>query len=116
MSDTDSAESRCGLCGRIVPAHLITLHHLRPRQKGGQAECRVPLCRPCHKQLHAVFGNADLARMYPTIQSLRSAPLLASFLKWIRRQKPDRVFRTATSDAHPRSKRLRQRERRRLRR
>jgi hypothetical protein len=105
----------CMLCGRVVPVHLITQHHLKPKQKGGKAEDRVPLCRPCHKQIHATFGNADLARSYADLDLLRQSPQLQPFLKWIRKQKPDRNFRTVTSNSHPRAKRARQQERRRRR-
>ena len=79
----------CELCGRTVPPHLITLHHLLPKQKGGKADHRVPLCKPCHKQIHAIFANTDLARMYTTLELLRQSPQLQQFLKWIRKQKPD---------------------------
>ena len=91
----------CALCQRKVPPRLITQHHLRPRQKGGKAEHRTPLCKPCHKQVHATFGNTDLARVYDSIDSLRESPLLKPFLKWIRKQSPDRNFRTMRSRAHP---------------
>src|SRR6185437_13704976 len=57
----------CTLCERSVPKRLITLHHLKPRQKGGKAEHRTPLCKPCHKQLHATFSNTDLAQLYDSI-------------------------------------------------
>jgi len=92
----------CALCQRKVPPQLITQHHLKPRQKGGKAEHRTPLCKPCHKQVHATFGNTDLARVYDSIESLREAPLLKPFLQWIRKQSPDRNFRTERSKAHPR--------------
>jgi hypothetical protein len=108
----DAAEARCSLCERDVPAGMITLHHLRPREKGGKAEHRAPLCRPCHKQLHAVFSNSDLARSLDSIERLRAAPQLQAFLRWIRKQKPDRNFRTVMSDNHPRGKRSRTRLRR----
>ena len=97
----------CELCQRNVPAALITQHHLRPKQKGGKAEHRTPLCKPCHKQVHATFANGDLAKSYADLDSLRQAPELQAFLKWIRKQKPDRNFRTVTSDAHPSAKRRR---------
>jgi hypothetical protein len=103
---------RCEMCGRLVPRRLITLHHLLPRQKGGKADVRVPTCRPCHKQVHATFDNATLARCFTTVQSLRSAPQLQPFLRWIAKQKPDRNFRVATSNDHPGSKRDRLRRRR----
>jgi len=100
----------------VVPPSLITLHHLLPRQKGGRAEDRVPLCRPCHKQIHATFGNSELARMYAGVEALRQAPQLQAYLKWIRKQKTDRVFRTVASKQHPGGKRQRLRARRRARR
>ena len=106
----------CLLCGRDVPSQMITLHHLLPRQKGGKADDRVPLCKPCHKQIHAMFGNGQLATLYTDLNALRQAPQLQSFLEWIRKQKPDRNFRTVTSNLHPRSKRQRALERRRARR
>lgn len=102
----------CCLCCRVVPRRLITLHHLLPKQKGGKADDRVPLCKPCHKQVHATFANGDLARLYTTIEAIRSAPQMAKFLEWIRKQKPDRNFRTVTSNSHPRVSRERRRGRR----
>ncbi len=107
--------SLCALCGRTVPTRLITLHHLKPKGKGGTADGRVPLCKPCHTQIHATFANNDLARLYDSIEALRAAPLLQPFLKWIRKQSPDRNFRTVTSHDHAGSKRKRLLERRRRR-
>ena len=78
---------------------MITLHHLKPKQQGGRAEHRTPLCRPCHKQLHAVYTNKTLARSLDRIDLLKSAPELQAFLGWIRKQKPDRNFRTIESNA-----------------
>lgn len=91
----------------MVPEALITLHHLTPKQKGGKAEDRTPLCKPCHKQLHATFSNAELAKEYATIEQLRAAPGMQTFLRWIRRQPGDRTFRTRESNAHPNRRRRR---------
>jgi 5-methylcytosine-specific restriction enzyme A len=101
----EAASLSCALCQRQVPEELLTRHHLTPREKGGTAEHSTLMCRPCHKQLHATFSNADLARIYPTIDALRAAPQLQSFLKWIRKQKPGRNFRTRQSNAHPEARR-----------
>jgi 5-methylcytosine-specific restriction protein A len=100
----------CHLCGRSVPARLITHHHLTPRQKGGTHLARVPLCRPCHKQIHATFSNAQLARELTDLSLLRAAPQLQPFLNWIQKQKPDRNFRTVRSNDRPLSKRERRRK------
>jgi hypothetical protein len=87
----------CQLCGREVPRDLITLHHLTPKQRGGKAHHRAPLCKPCHKQIHAAFTNVELERVYHSLELLRAAPQLQSFLKWVRKQKPHRTFRTIQS-------------------
>ena len=105
----------CQLCERLVPERLITLHHLLPKQKGGTADHRVPLCKPCHKQIHATFANHQLAKDYASIEALRAAPELAGFLAWIRKQRADRNFTVAVSHQHPGSKRQRLRQRRRMR-
>ena len=55
----------CELCLRKVPPQLITQHHLMPKQKGGKAEHKTPLCKPCHKQVHAIFTNRELAKDTP---------------------------------------------------
>jgi len=110
--DREPSHSPCQLCGRVVPSNLITLHHLTPRQKGGKAEHRTPLCKPCHNQIHATFSNTDLLRSFNSIAALQQAPQLQPFLSWIRRQKPDRNFKTAVSSDAPRSKRERLRIRR----
>ena len=96
---------RCELCHRHVPRNLITQHHLKPKERGGKAEHKTPLCKPCHKQIHATYANKDLEKTYLTLDALRAAPELQPFLKWIRKQKPDRNFRTITSFSHPHSKR-----------
>ena len=105
MREADSSTDTCRLCDRDVPRDMITLHHLKPKEKGGKAEHRTPLCRPCHKQLHAVYSNATLAKSLDRIELLKTAPELQGFLGWIRKQRPDRNFRTIMSNGHPKRKR-----------
>jgi hypothetical protein len=99
----------CSLCQRLVPPDLITLHHLKPKERGGRAEHRTPLCKPCHKQLHATYSNKRLDQELASIASLRQAPELQPFLTWIQKQKPDRNFRTLMSHGHPNKKREKRR-------
>ena len=100
-AESEASTGQCSLCEREVPREMITLHHLRPREHGGKPEHRTPLCRPCHKQLHAVFSNKALARFYDSLDRLRAEPTLQPFLNWIRKQKPGRNFRTAMANNHP---------------
>ena len=95
----------CELCRRHVPRRLITQHHVKPKSEGGKHSHKTPLCKPCHKQVHATFSNKELAKLYDDMEALRNAESLQTFLKWIAKQKPDRNFRTVMSNAHPKRKR-----------
>lgn len=46
----------------------------------------VMLCRNCHKAIHAVFTNAELASTYNTVESLMSHPELAKLIAFIGKQ------------------------------
>ncbi|WP_254763684.1 hypothetical protein [Natrinema marinum] len=78
----------CALCRRIVPdetiddPQVVQEHHLRPEERATSPT--VMLCRPCHKQIHAVFTNEELRDTYETIDALRSAERLADYIDWIR--------------------------------
>ena len=91
----------CVLCRREVPGRLITLHHLKPKSRGGQADVRVPTCRTCHKQIHASFTNKELDEQFTDVNALRQSERMRGFLKWAAKQAPDRTFSVATSDAKP---------------
>ena len=95
----------CELCRRLVPRRLITQHHVKPKSEGGRHAPKTPLCKPCHKQVHATFSNKELAKLYADMEALRNAAPLQPFLKWIAKQKPGRNFRTVMANAHPKRKR-----------
>lgn len=80
----------CALCERPFTAGQLTKHHCLPREKGGTTEHVTLLCPQCHGMVHATYTNATLAAVYPTIESLRQAPELASYLKWVRKQPASR--------------------------
>ena len=48
----------------------------------------ILLCRPCHKQIHAVFTESELANEYASIDALAAHPEIARFVEWITRQPP----------------------------
>jgi hypothetical protein len=86
----------CGLCGRPFSVKQLTKHHCRPKQKGGTPEDVAMICSQCHGMVHATYTNATLAASYPTIDQLRGAPELVSFLKWVRKQPPSRRKRNVS--------------------
>ena len=62
--------SICAVCNREIPPALRDAHHLIPKSKGGVAT--VMMHRACHKQIHALFTETELARQYPSIEALQA--------------------------------------------
>ena len=76
----------CPLCGRGIPASQRDLHHLVPKLKGGRET--QALHRICHRQVHALFSEAELARTYNTAEALLSHEAVQAFVRWIK-DKPE---------------------------
>lgn len=85
----------CQLCDRDVKQ--LTVHHLVPKQtvKRKQADSgpTIDICSPCHRQIHALYSNLELARNLNTIDKLKSEPRMQKFLGWIRKQDPQKKVR-----------------------
>jgi hypothetical protein len=79
----------CPLCDRPIPADQRDAHHLVPKSRGGVQTAW--LHRICHRQVHALFTETELARQYPHAEALRAHPEMARFLAWVK-QKPDGFF------------------------
>ncbi|WP_241502248.1 HNH endonuclease [Hymenobacter glacialis] len=84
-----AAEIRCGLCEREVQS--TSRHHLVPREEGGHHGPVVDLCQPCHSSVHRFLSNRDLARRYASVEALRAAEELQTYLRWIRKQRVERI-------------------------
>ena len=72
----------CALCDRPIPPALRDAHHLIPKSRGGVMTVYVH--RACHKQIHALFTETELAKNYPSPQALREHPEMARFINWIK--------------------------------
>lgn len=94
--------AQCQLCLREVAA--LTTHHLIPRtrhrNKRNKKEFEredvrtrtIEVCRPCHKNIHAVLSNKELERDYNTLETLQAHPDIHRFSRWVA-DKPDRHVR-----------------------
>jgi hypothetical protein len=79
----------CPLCGRPIPEGApASLHHLVPKLKGGKGGETVLLHQICHKEIHAAFSEAELARAFNTIEALRAHPRIARFVDWVAKRPP----------------------------
>lgn len=86
----------CPLCER--PNLRPSDHHLVPKSKGGRQT--LAICRDCHRAIHAVFTNKELAATYHTVESLRDHPVFGPMVRFLARQDPAR----RTSTARPRAR------------
>ena len=85
----------CPLCGREVPVAQQDAHHLVPRSRGGRHT--EFLHRICHRQIHALFTEAELARDYHTVEALLAHPAVAEFVAWVSSRPPGFSERTRKS-------------------
>jgi hypothetical protein len=85
----------CRLCGRPVVAAQLDLHHLIPKSQGGRET--IPLHRICHRQIHALLTEKELAQRYASIEALLGHADIARFVDWVRRKPEGFTERTFKS-------------------
>jgi 5-methylcytosine-specific restriction endonuclease McrA len=89
------ADPSCPLCERPIPAAQRDAHHLVPRSHGGRHT--EYLHRICHRQLHALFTEAELAHSYHSVEALLAHPQVQRFVRWVRTRPPGFSERTRKS-------------------
>ena len=97
----------CELCQR--EGMPLTRHHLIPRRTHRLKRIRkrfdrdtrlgsiLMLCKPCHKQIHAVLDEKSLAEHYNNRERLAAHPDIEKFLRWIADKPADFVPRTRSA-------------------
>lgn len=85
----------CVLCRRHV---ALTLHHLIPRKvhrrryfrkhyTRDQLNAGILICRLCHRGLHKLYDEMQLAKNLSTLELLLADPLVAKHVSWVARQR-----------------------------
>ncbi len=85
----------CPLCERPIPPAQQDAHHLIPKSRGGR-DTQV-MHRICHRQIHALFTETQLARQYSTAEALLAVPAMQKFVEWIRSKPLDYYSRSYKS-------------------
>ncbi len=93
--------SICDLCNR--QGVRLTEHHLIPREMGGKNSETALLCTTCHKQIHALYTNKELAFLLNTLERLKDDEKIIKYLKWVEKQSPTTEF-TIKKSKHVRKK------------
>jgi hypothetical protein len=66
-----------------------------PKSEGGTVT--VQLHRMCHRQIHALIPERELAREYASIEALLRHPGVARYVQWVRNKPADMRERTRKS-------------------
>jgi hypothetical protein len=85
-AEAEAAPRTCALCERPLGART-EWHHLVPKSEGGRET--APVHPICHRTIHALVPNAELARAYADPATLRARDDLGRFLRWIADKPPD---------------------------
>ncbi len=76
----------CALCQRPLGVR-VEWHHLIPKSQGGRQT--APVHPICHRTIHALVPNAELARSFADPAALRTREDVARFLRWVADKPPD---------------------------
>ena len=92
----EAVEMICPICDRPIPDSQKDAHHLIPKSKGGRTT--EFLHRICHKQIHALFTETELAQQYHHAQILREHPEMGKFIQWVK-NKPNAFYEKTRKSA-----------------
>jgi hypothetical protein len=86
----------CPLCGRpMVTGPSLDEHHPVPRSHGGRET--VTMHKICHRAIHAMLSERELAEEFLGFEALRTHPMLAQFIAWVQKRPPEYYDRTRWS-------------------
>ncbi|MDZ7651575.1 MAG: HNH endonuclease [Burkholderiaceae bacterium] len=79
----------------MIPPAQADRHHLVPKSRGGRQTAF--LHRVCHREVHALFTESELARQYTTGEALLQHPERQAFVAWAKTKPEDFFVRTHES-------------------
>ena len=85
----------CPLCERKIPPSQRDAHHLVPKSKGGRHT--EYLHRICHRQIHALLTETELAKQFNSVDTLLAHPDIAVFVAWVKTKPDEFMERTRKS-------------------
>ena len=85
----------CPLCDREIPYSQRDAHHLVPKSKGGRHT--EYMHRICHRQIHALFTETELAKQLNSVEALLAHPDIQRFVAWVKSKPVDLMERTSKS-------------------
>ena len=71
----------------MVDGASVDRHHWVPRTEGGREA--ATLHRICHRMLHRLFSERELALHFNTPEAIAAHPEIQAFVAWVRRKPPE---------------------------
>jgi len=77
----DKPAEVCPVCSRLIPKSELQAHHWIPKSKGGSETANLHAI--CHRQVHALFSESELAKEFHSPQQLLADERFAKFIAWV---------------------------------
>lgn len=71
----------------MIAGPSVDRHHFLPRAEGGRVA--TPVHRICHRKLHALWTERELAQLYQTPDAIRAHPDIQLFVRWLHGKPPE---------------------------
>jgi len=85
----------CPICDREMwDDDSSDRHHFYPKCKGGKETEYVH--RICHRKIHSLFTENELAKKYNRAELVRNHPEIIKFVKWVSKKEPNFYDKTKT--------------------
>jgi hypothetical protein len=81
----------CPLCSReMVIGPTTDDHHLIPKSRKGKETVKLHLI--CHRKIHSILTEKEIATKYYTIELLQTHPEIHKFIEWVSGKDPEFVI------------------------
>ncbi len=88
MSKDINIVGQCPICDRDMwEGPSIDKHHFTPKCRGGKES--EYLHKICHRKIHSIFTEKELAKEYNDPEKVKSHPEIQKFLDFVRKKEPD---------------------------
>lgn len=78
----------CPICNRpMIKGPSVDEHHFIPKCKKGKE--KHSLHKTCHRFIHALFTEKELANTYNTPEQILSVEEVKNYVKWLSKKDPE---------------------------
>tara|TARA_Y100000588_G_scaffold210270_1_gene224191 strand:+ start:26490 stop:26858 length:369 start_codon:yes stop_codon:yes gene_type:complete len=82
------SEGKCPICDRdMIAGKSVDKHHFIPKLKKGKVTTLLHVI--CHRKLHSIFSEAEMAQYYNTPERCKEHPEVQKFIKWVSNKEPE---------------------------